>query len=115
MSMGHVVAHLPVYLSPPHVSLPFTHSVSPIQRDCWGADAMDKWEETDVGRSVPPLWVVLVPYIIWIQFDKAPDWGGRPSERARRFFIWKYFARMFLIVEVFLGVLIEQNTILAVS
>lgn len=44
-------------------------------------------------RSFPRLWVVLVPYLIWIQFDRAPVSGGRPKKWARNFFLWKYFAR----------------------
>nr|XP_018259311.1 2-acylglycerol O-acyltransferase 2 [Kwoniella dejecticola CBS 10117]OBR81469.1 2-acylglycerol O-acyltransferase 2 [Kwoniella dejecticola CBS 10117] len=43
--------------------------------------------------SFPPTWPVLIPYLIWVQFDTAPDWGGRPKEWARRFFFWTYFAR----------------------
>jgi 2-acylglycerol O-acyltransferase 2 len=42
--------------------------------------------------SIPPLWVVMVPYLIWIQFDQAPDKGGRPTGWMRRLFLWKYFA-----------------------
>ncbi|WVR08931.1 hypothetical protein IAU60_005990 [Kwoniella sp. DSM 27419] len=45
--------------------------------------------------SFPPFWLVLIPYLIWILFDTAPDWGGRPKEWARRFFIWKYFAQYY--------------------
>ncbi|ORX39148.1 diacylglycerol acyltransferase-domain-containing protein [Kockovaella imperatae] len=45
--------------------------------------------------SLPPTWVVLIPYLIWTRFDKAPEWGGRPREWARRSFIWKYFAEYY--------------------
>ncbi|OCF35703.1 2-acylglycerol O-acyltransferase 2 [Kwoniella heveanensis BCC8398] len=43
--------------------------------------------------SFPPFWFILIPYLIWTQFDTAPDYGGRPKEWARRFFMWKFFAR----------------------
>lgn len=46
-----------------------------------------------ICMSIPLLWGVLIPYFIWIQFDRAPDRGGRPKEWARKAFIWKYFAR----------------------
>jgi hypothetical protein len=42
--------------------------------------------------SFPPLWVIMIPYCIWIQFDTAPDRGGRAKGWARRSFVWKYFA-----------------------
>ncbi|KAK6906158.1 2-acylglycerol O-acyltransferase 2 [Kwoniella mangroviensis CBS 10435] len=45
--------------------------------------------------SFPPFWVVLIPYLIWTQFDTAPDYGGRPKEWARRFFFWTYFAQYY--------------------
>nr|XP_019009960.1 2-acylglycerol O-acyltransferase 2 [Kwoniella pini CBS 10737]OCF48741.1 2-acylglycerol O-acyltransferase 2 [Kwoniella pini CBS 10737] len=45
--------------------------------------------------SFPPTWVIMIPYLIWIQFDTAPDWGGRPKEWARRFFFWTYFAQYY--------------------
>ncbi|WWC91073.1 uncharacterized protein L201_006014 [Kwoniella dendrophila CBS 6074] len=45
--------------------------------------------------SIPPLWFILIPYLIWTQFDTAPDWGGRPKEWARRFFFWTYFAQYY--------------------
>jgi hypothetical protein len=35
----------------------------------------------------------MIPYLIWIIFDPAPERGGRPKEWARNLFIWKYFAR----------------------
>ncbi|WRT69199.1 uncharacterized protein IL334_006183 [Kwoniella shivajii] len=41
------------------------------------------------------LWPILIPYLIWIQFDTAPQWGGRPKEWARRSFIWKYYAQYY--------------------
>lgn len=46
-----------------------------------------------ICMSFPPLWVMLIPYIIWIQFDPAPDRGGRVRQWARKSFVWKYFAR----------------------
>ncbi|KIR40270.1 2-acylglycerol O-acyltransferase 2 [Cryptococcus deuterogattii 99/473] len=45
--------------------------------------------------SLPPAWLILLPYFIWISFDKAPIHGGRPKEWARRGFIWKYFAEYY--------------------
>ncbi|WVQ93081.1 hypothetical protein IAU59_000145 [Kwoniella sp. CBS 9459] len=45
--------------------------------------------------SFPPFWFILIPYLIWIQFDNAPDWGGRPKQWARRFFMWKFFAQYY--------------------
>ena len=54
-----------------------------------------------VNRSVPPLWIILIPYCIWITFDKAPDTGGRPKEWARRSPMWKYFSRQSFICPSF--------------
>ncbi|WVW79500.1 hypothetical protein I302_101469 [Kwoniella bestiolae CBS 10118] len=48
-----------------------------------------------LSLSFPPCWVVLIPYLIWTQFDTAPDYGGRPKEWARRFFFWTYFAQYY--------------------
>ncbi|WWC98107.1 hypothetical protein V866_004998 [Kwoniella sp. B9012] len=45
--------------------------------------------------SFPPFWLILIPYLIWTQFDTAPDYGGRPKEWARRFFFWTYFAQYY--------------------
>lgn len=46
--------------------------------------------------SLPFLWPIVIPYTIWVLFiDKAQYRGGRPKEWARRFFLWKYFAREF--------------------
>ncbi|WVF65408.1 hypothetical protein IAT40_000135 [Kwoniella sp. CBS 6097] len=45
--------------------------------------------------SFPPFWFIMIPYLIWTQFDKAPDYGGRPKEWARRFFMWKFFAQYY--------------------
>ncbi|KAL7421259.1 diacylglycerol O-acyltransferase 1 [Cryptotrichosporon argae] len=42
--------------------------------------------------SLPLLWPLLIPYAVWVVFDKAPERGGRPREWARRSRIWKYFA-----------------------
>jgi hypothetical protein len=43
--------------------------------------------------SVPRNWYLLIPYVLWILLDRAPDRGGRPKTWARGFPIWKYFAR----------------------
>ncbi|GFZ47336.1 diacylglycerol O-acyltransferase [Saitozyma sp. JCM 24511] len=48
-----------------------------------------------ICMSFPPLWVMLIPYIIWIQFDPAPDRGGRVRQWARKSFVWKYFAQYY--------------------
>jgi hypothetical protein len=42
--------------------------------------------------SFPRLYFIMIPYIIWIIFDKAPHTGGRPKRWARYHSIWKYFA-----------------------
>lgn len=46
--------------------------------------------------SFPPLWGIFIPYLIWIQFDKAPDRGGRSSTWIRGLPIWKWFAGKFM-------------------
>ena len=43
------------------------------------------------------MWIILIPYLIWIQFDQAPDRGGRPKTWARRSPIWRYFAGSLLL------------------
>ena len=43
-------------------------------------------------RSLPPLWPILVPYVIWVFFDQAPEHGGRPWQWARKWVGWKYYA-----------------------
>ncbi|KAK8844118.1 hypothetical protein IAR55_006912 [Kwoniella newhampshirensis] len=45
--------------------------------------------------SFPPFWIFLIPYFIFIQFDTAPDNGGRAQEWARRGFLWRYFAQYY--------------------
>ncbi|KAI9636789.1 diacylglycerol acyltransferase, partial [Dioszegia hungarica] len=45
--------------------------------------------------SYRPLWAVMIPYIIWIQFDSAPDTGGRPIQWLRHGRLWRYFAEYY--------------------
>ncbi|KAG2233779.1 diacylglycerol acyltransferase [Thamnidium elegans] len=41
------------------------------------------------------LWPVMIAYVTFIYFDKAPERGGRPFERCRKWVGWKYFANYF--------------------
>lgn len=46
--------------------------------------------------SMPLLWPLLVPYLIWaLGFDQGPAKGGRPSQWFRRWRVWKYFAEYY--------------------
>ncbi|KAK1922597.1 diacylglycerol acyltransferase [Papiliotrema laurentii] len=45
--------------------------------------------------SFEKTWGLMIPYLIWIIFDPAPERGGRPKEWARNLFIWKYFAQYY--------------------
>jgi 2-acylglycerol O-acyltransferase 2 len=47
------------------------------------------------SRSVPPIWPILIPYIIYIQFDKSPERGGYPVRWVRKLTIWKYYAQYY--------------------
>lgn len=40
----------------------------------------------------PIFWPLLIAYVTFIYFDKAPEKGGRRFEWARRLPIWRYFA-----------------------
>ena len=43
--------------------------------------------------SIPPLWPLLVLYLIWSRWiDDAPEKGGRSSQWFRSSRFWKYFA-----------------------
>ncbi|KAF7985775.1 hypothetical protein HWV62_391 [Athelia sp. TMB] len=43
--------------------------------------------------SIPPLWPLLVVYLLWIHcFDNSPDHGGRRSPWFRSMRFWNYFA-----------------------
>ncbi|KZP08351.1 DAGAT-domain-containing protein [Athelia psychrophila] len=43
--------------------------------------------------SIPPLWPLLVAYLVWIHLiDRSPDHGGRPSQWFRSMRCWTYFA-----------------------
>src|ERR1700761_370004 len=42
--------------------------------------------------SFPPLWPLILGYMIWIQVDTSPISGRRYSPRLRRMKCWKYFA-----------------------
>ena len=63
--------------------------------------------ETD-PRSYKQTWGLMIPYLIWIMFDPAPEKGGRPQEWARRLFIWKYFARKCSIITFTITVKYEE-------
>ncbi|KAG2204414.1 hypothetical protein INT47_005205 [Mucor saturninus] len=41
------------------------------------------------------LWPVLIAYVTFIYFDKAPENGGRRYEKFRHWVVWKYFANYF--------------------
>lgn len=45
--------------------------------------------------SLPPLWPLVIPYLIWIQFDPAPESGGRTLGWMRRLIIWRWYAEYF--------------------
>ncbi|RSH83326.1 diacylglycerol O-acyltransferase 1 [Apiotrichum porosum] len=46
--------------------------------------------------SLPFLWPIIIPYVIWINWvDKAYLHGGRPRKWARNFVGWKYFAQYY--------------------
>ncbi|CDW98661.1 hypothetical protein [Sporisorium scitamineum] len=46
--------------------------------------------------SVPLLWPVLIPYLIWINFiDDAPENGGRRFSWVRKLPVFRYFAEYF--------------------
>ncbi|RXK38163.1 hypothetical protein M231_04537 [Tremella mesenterica] len=45
--------------------------------------------------SVPITWPIIIPYLIWVQFDSAPNHGGRPKKWARGAKIWNYFAQYY--------------------
>ncbi|TFY61185.1 hypothetical protein EVG20_g7148 [Dentipellis fragilis] len=54
-------------------------------------------ELKDAGSSsFPPLWPILLPYVIWaLYIDKAPEHGGRLSPWFRSIRFWKYFAEYY--------------------
>ncbi|CAO3680882.1 unnamed protein product [Rhizopus stolonifer] len=41
------------------------------------------------------LWPILIAYMTFIYFDKAPETGGRRFESTRHWTLWKYFANYF--------------------
>lgn len=41
------------------------------------------------------LWPVLIAYVTFLYFDKAPENGGRRFESCRHWTVWKYFANYF--------------------
>ncbi|TKY89588.1 hypothetical protein EX895_001373 [Sporisorium graminicola] len=46
--------------------------------------------------SVPVLWPILIPYLIWINFiDDAPENGGRRYSWVRKLPVFRYFAEYF--------------------
>ena len=46
--------------------------------------------------SIPSLWPVVIPYLIWIiAIDTAPENGGRPTKWMRKNWIWTAYAGYF--------------------
>ncbi|TIB62682.1 hypothetical protein E3P77_03796 [Wallemia ichthyophaga] len=46
--------------------------------------------------SFPPLWPLLIPYLIWaFLFDDAPENGGRPKHWFRDSAVWRFFAEYY--------------------
>jgi hypothetical protein len=46
-----------------------------------------------VPRSIPPLWPLLIAYLLWILYiDNSADHGGRSSPWFRSMRFWRYFA-----------------------
>ena len=45
--------------------------------------------------SVPLLWPLIVPYVIWIFFDTAPETGGRTVSWMRRLVLWRWLVKYF--------------------
>lgn len=45
--------------------------------------------------TIPVFWPFLVPYLIFVMFDTAPENGGRPIQWFRRCFLFKWFAKYF--------------------
>lgn len=85
----------PSYFGPPYPSLPFFASYSsgpfslcPLTRE--------RLIEGGGNSSIPLLWPVLIPYLIWIIWiDTAPDHGGRPRKWARHNWINTAFANYY--------------------
>lgn len=50
---------------------------------------------TFLRRSIPPLWPLIIVYLIWTYFDRAPESGGRRLNWARKLKIWRYFAEYY--------------------
>lgn len=46
--------------------------------------------------SIPLLWPVIVPYVIWILLiDKAPNSGGRRSKWVSNLVVWRWLSEYF--------------------
>ncbi|GAA5844974.1 hypothetical protein JCM11251_003169 [Rhodosporidiobolus azoricus] len=46
--------------------------------------------------SIPPLWPLIIAYLIWVfAFDQAPMNGGRPQGWFRRCRVWQWFAEYY--------------------
>ncbi|KAH9820258.1 diacylglycerol acyltransferase-domain-containing protein [Melampsora americana] len=46
--------------------------------------------------SIPILWPILIPYLIWILFiDQAPERGGRKFQSVKNWKFWKFFVSYF--------------------
>lgn len=49
-----------------------------------------------LNRSIPPIWPLLIIYLIWIMYiDGSPEHGGRRSPWFRSLIVWKYFGDYF--------------------
>ncbi|WFD26103.1 hypothetical protein MNAN1_001078 [Malassezia nana] len=48
-----------------------------------------------VRFTIPASWPFLIPYLIFILFDTAPENGGRPSRWFREWFVFRWFAKYF--------------------
>lgn len=42
--------------------------------------------------SIPPLWPILIIYVIWMLFDNGPEYGGRANKFCRTSWLFKNFA-----------------------
>jgi hypothetical protein len=69
-------------------------------QDCavyaWRVDlCMTLWVSVfvELTSSIPPLWPLLVAYLLWIHYiDNSSDHGGRRNPWFRSIRFWRYFA-----------------------
>ncbi|PVG04740.1 putative diacylglycerol acyltransferase type 2b [Serendipita vermifera] len=45
--------------------------------------------------AFPPLWPLILVYVVWVTFDEAPEKGGRRSLWVRSWRLWDYYASYF--------------------